>query len=156
MKQESSKYYMRKFHLRYMLPDGHEYRGMINVIADTKEQLPTSKEIKGSFWAEREEKGWKGHFSFENYPTPVNNLVYPRGVYVPDDKIYSSEFIRSAQQANELLTFVSELDMTGQAVPRFTGRIEDCIYAEETHCFDKTNSAEKNFKITKKSIDFDR
>lgn len=42
-------YYQRKFHLQYQLPDGNTWKGMINVDAERKEDLPAKEAIRGTF-----------------------------------------------------------------------------------------------------------
>lgn len=44
-------YWQRKYHLKYVLPNGNMWTGYINVEADNESDLP--KTITGGFWAEK-------------------------------------------------------------------------------------------------------
>ena len=43
--------------------------------------------------------------------------------------------ILSTAEAEQILRSASAIDLTGKTVPKFEGRLEECVYAEETHCF---------------------
>lgn len=76
-------YYQRKFHLQYQLPDGNTWKGMINVDAERKEDLPAKEAIRGTFWFFKSKEGWHGEFTLDNYGQQKYPYVITLGVYRP-------------------------------------------------------------------------
>ena len=151
----------RKFHLEHTLPDGNIWHGMINIDADTEAELYNREDIKGEFWAEKVPEGWRGKFTLEcgvpdkrkDSPfvgTELEYSVFTMGIYRPEsDTPQSFEGTQSAEQAEAVLEGLKPVQY--ESTPRFGGRLEDCIYAVETHDWDKDKKKE-----SKKPNDYER
>lgn len=142
-------YYQRKFHLRYTLDDGNIWRGFINVEADTREDLQSRNEIRGTFWCEKLSEGWRGTFNLEDtlsdrraVPNPygfssaITQSVVTVGVFLPEVNREHCSEIRSTQEAESILRSISSISSQYETISRFAGRLEDCIISEETHYWD--------------------
>ena len=134
-------YYMRKFHFSYLLPDGNTYKGFINIEADTKEELPDIKDVKGSFFVEKLKEGYNARFFLDDgepnrssYKPDIlkgqENCIYTNGIYRPD-LCSVGVGIHSTAQAEQILFYLAPVKY--ETIPRFEGRLEDHIYSMETH-----------------------
>jgi hypothetical protein len=127
----------RKFHIEKEMPDGNIYRGFINVNADTKDELYKREEIKGDFWVKRRKDGWHGQFFLDGNKksdlrekplVDVGNYVITNGVFI---KTIPFSGIKSRADAERILRSTEPVKY--EETPLLCGRLEDCIFAEETH-----------------------
>ena len=138
------KFYMKKYHLQYTLPDGNIWRGFINVDSNRKEDLPDI--IKGSFWVSKDEKGWHGERildepeKYRENDLGVKHVIIT-GVYHPERDYTSAP--TSVQEASERFRYISNIMEEYDSIERFEARIEDCQriddmgnYICETHEFE--------------------
>lgn len=122
-------YYQRKFHLQFQLPDGNVWKGMINVDAEKKEDLPTKENIKGVFWFFKSKEGWHGEFQLDSDYTSKFPYVYTHGVFRPERPFTNGVTCR--EEAESILSYLRPLHY--DEIPRCESRIEECVYSEETH-----------------------
>lgn len=131
-------YWQRKFHIKHKLPDGNIYKGFINIEADTREELPTTDQISGSYWAEKTSEGWLGRFELDCGFKPDNRknadtqmpYVITTGIYREVKPRNNNGYI-SREEAEAILNNIMPIKY--DTVPRFEGRLEDAIVSEETH-----------------------
>lgn len=145
-------YYQRKFHLRYTLPDGNIWKGFINVEADTREELHSRDEIRGSFWCTKSNEsgrsGWSGMFKLDNTtedrrkkPNPygwdacITRAVVTTGIYLSEEEQVHTDKIQSVAEAEMILKNSENIAYKYETLEKFEGRLEDCIVSEETHCW---------------------
>ena len=132
----SKKYWQRKFHFKYTLPDGNIYYGFINTEADREEDLYNIDDIKGWFWVRKAIEGWYGGFHLAPgliadqrcEGTKFQQWVVTKGVRRPQRKFHK---ITSREDAEEIMNYLENVHY--DAIPHFCGRLEDCITSEETH-----------------------
>jgi hypothetical protein len=132
-------YYQRKFHLRYKLSDGNIWKGFINVEADTREELYTMDNVKGTFWVEKIPEGWLGTFELDNGPSDRRKgghtdyrFVITVGVFTPDEELGSQTGLcNSTADAERILSRTRPIPY--ERIDKFSGRIEEHIVSEETH-----------------------
>jgi hypothetical protein len=125
-------YYQRKFHLQYQLPDGNIWKGMINVDAERKEDLPAKETVRGTFWFFKSKEGWHGEFTLDNYGQQKYPYVITLGVYRPTRQL--THQINSREEAEAMLSYLGALSY--DEIPRCESQIEKCVYSEETHYWD--------------------
>lgn len=97
-------YYQRKFHLQYQLPDGNTWKGMINVDAERKEDLPAKETVRGTFWFFKSKEGWHGEFTLDNYRQQKYPYVITLGVYRPIRQL--THQINSREEAEAMLFYL--------------------------------------------------
>ena len=153
-------YYMRKYHLEYELPDKHICKCFINISADKKEDLPALEDIKGSFWMEKLTAGWIGKFELDNdlpadicsyrskhYDSSFNNSIVFTGLYRPEAGCPKYQGPFNEVLARQIYEYNQPIDLRGISLPRFEGRLEDCIKSEETHFFEYESNIEANKRM---------
>lgn len=135
-------YWQRKYHLKYILPDGNVWKGFINVLADKKSDLPET--VKGGFWAEKRLDGWHGKFYFDSCEPydrrretseVLSPWVITTGVHRPSPK--TSTIPKSIEEADRVIEYLKPVEY--ETVARFNGRLEDCCVDLETRYW-RTNT----------------
>ena len=132
-------YWQRKFHLQHKLEDGNTWKGMINVEADTEEELP--KAVKGTYWFSKTEEGWHGAFVLADgkadkrkitkvHEYEYGQYIYTHGVYMPH-RNYGS--INSMAIAEAVLAQTKNISYQYKEIKKYDCIIEDDIYDTETH-----------------------
>ena len=135
-------YWQRKYHLKYILPDGNVWTGFINIEADNEANLPQT--VKGGFWAEKRLDGWHGGFYLDNYEPYdmrretseiLSPCVITTGVHRPSPK--TGTIPKSIEEADRIFEYLKPVEY--ETVARFDGRLKDCCVALETRYW-RTNT----------------
>lgn len=123
--------YMKKWWLEISMPDGKEWKGWINTIADRKEYFP--EKLNGRFWSFKGE----GYLGFGSYGLFIldgqteeeakSKSQYVIGALYP--KPYVCRDYYSYTETKKALDSLNPLPFWN----RIEGRIEDCLNLERTY-----------------------
>ena len=145
-----ARYYQRKFHIGYVLPDGNTWYGFINIDKRTMEELPDAKDVHGTFWAELREDGWHGEFKLEgmDYTCLDKKWIKPYIITSRVEKPVTATLPELAAIYGERVAANMICEMLRppeyDVISRFGGRLEDGITryemdrgysCMETHCY---------------------
>ena len=140
-------YYQRKFHLQYQLPDGNIWKGMINVDAERKEDLPAKETVRGTFWFFKSKEGWHGEFTLDNYGQQKYPYVITLGVYRPTRQL--THQINSREEAEAMLSY---LGMLPEEIYLISGEDNRGRTVRFGFCYSKEEAREAIIRYAKKNF----
>ena len=123
---KSNNYYLRKFFLRRRLADNNIWNGSIDTFADTEEELPNPKDIRGIFSVKKDESGWSGWFSLD-----TGTFDKRTSGSCQENNFIKTISIRRAKRALEHTSIGKSDEMVSYETLKFQGRLEDAVFTYE-------------------------